>query len=65
MKECQNCGRPMIKKEDFGNEDFKNSLCRYCFFDKNNNGREDFRKKESKSDSDSSAINNIIGDDYL
>ncbi|MFA6096584.1 MAG: zinc ribbon domain-containing protein [Candidatus Paceibacterota bacterium] len=34
MKECQNCGMPMVKNEDFGNSDPKSVLCRLCFSDK-------------------------------
>lgn len=37
MKECKNCGMPMIKKEDFGNNDPKSVLCRRCFSDKSIN----------------------------
>ena len=34
MKECHNCGMPMIKNEDFGNGDPKSVLCRHCLIEK-------------------------------
>lgn len=34
MKECKNCGMPMVKKNDFGNNDPKSVLCKHCFCDK-------------------------------
>lgn len=34
MKECKNCGMPMVKNEDFGNGDPKSALCKHCFSDK-------------------------------
>ena len=27
---CESCGMPMTKKEDFGAQDTKNKYCRYC-----------------------------------
>lgn len=34
MKECKNCGMPMVKKDDFGNNDPKSVLCKHCYCDK-------------------------------
>lgn len=34
MKECKNCGMPLVKNEDFGNNDPKSALCKHCFCDK-------------------------------
>jgi len=30
FKHCEACGMPMIKPQDFGGEDEKNTWCRYC-----------------------------------
>jgi hypothetical protein len=40
MKECKNCGKPMIKNTDFGNNDPKSVLCKFCFMDKGNMGEQ-------------------------
>lgn len=47
MKECQNCGIPMLKNEDFGNNDPNNFLCRRCFKDKSIGVSEDDNKKQN------------------
>lgn len=36
MKECENCSKPMIKDSDFGDNNPKNVLCKFCFMDKGN-----------------------------
>lgn len=46
MKECQNCGMPMLKNEDFGNNNPSNFLCCRCFTDKSISVSKDNNKKQ-------------------
>ena len=46
MKECQNCGIPMVKKEDFGDNNPSNFLCHHCFADKSIDVSRDNNKKQ-------------------
>ncbi len=47
MKECENCGKPMIKDSDFGENNPKNVLCKFCYMDKGNAGGQIFKKNDA------------------
>lgn len=59
MRECQNCGTPMLKNEDFGNNDPSNFLCRHCFKDKSIDISKDNNKKQDIVNAGFLSIDNV------